>query len=99
MPDLCWGNIARCTFEYILLDIYPLIFNFLILELSPFGIKVSVNCPPDTNTPGFATEQATKPEETALICEGAGLFNPEKVARYRFQLSRLICVKMKYVES
>jgi len=53
----------------------------LAMELSPFGIKVSVNCPPDTNTPGFATEQATKPEETALICEGAGLFNPEKVAR------------------
>ena len=66
--------------------IYPFIFNLLILELSPFGIKVSVNCPPDTNTPGFANEQATKPEETALICEGAGLFNPEQVARYRFQL-------------
>ena len=76
-----------------------MILNLLILELSPFGIKVSVNCPPDTNTPGFANEQATKPEETALICEGAGLFNPEQVARYRFQLSRLICVKMKYVES
>ena len=61
-----------------------LIFNHLILELSPFGIKVSVNCPPDTNTPGFATEQATKPEETALISEGAGLFKPEQVARYKF---------------
>ena len=69
-------------FRYV--HIYPLIFNLLILELSPFGIKVSVNCPPDTNTPGFATEQATKPEETALICEGAGLFDPEQVARYKF---------------
>ena len=54
--------------------------------MKPFGIKVSVNCPPDTDTPGFATEQVMKPEETHLISEGAGLFQPDQVAKYVFFL-------------
>lgn len=53
----------------------------LAAEMEPFDIRVSVNCPPDTDTPGFETEQATKPEETKLISEGAGLFQPEEVAQ------------------
>ena len=51
----------------------------LVSELSPFGIKVSVNCPPDTDTPGFANEQIGKPEETRLISEGGGFFQPDQV--------------------
>jgi 3-dehydrosphinganine reductase len=36
-------------------------------ELKPHGITVSVLCPPDTDTPGFKTENLTKPEETRAI--------------------------------
>lgn len=42
---------------------------------------MSVNCPPDTDTPGLEAEAATKPEETKLISEGAGLFKPQEVAK------------------
>ena len=41
-----------------------------------------MNCPPDTDTPGFETENQTKPEETHLISETAGLFQPDQVARF-----------------
>lgn len=53
----------------------------LAMEVAPFGIKVSVSCPPDTDTPGFAEEEKTKPEETKLIAQAAGLFQPAEVAR------------------
>ncbi len=55
--------------------------HFAVSEVAPYGIKVSVNCPPDTATPGFEEENKTKPEETKLISEGAGLFQPEQVAK------------------
>ena len=54
---------------------------FFFSELKPYNIKVSVCCPPDTNTPGFQEEEKTKPEETKLISDSAGLFEPEVVAR------------------
>ena len=50
-------------------------------ELRPRGIHVSVLCPPDTDTPGFATENETKPVETAELSKSAGLLRPEFVAR------------------
>lgn len=50
-------------------------------ELKPHGIRVSVLCPPDTDTPGLAAENRTKPEETAAISAGAKLMQPEEVAR------------------
>lgn len=53
----------------------------LQMEVKPFGISVTVNYPPDTDTPGFAEEEKGKPEETSLISETAGLFKPEKVAK------------------
>jgi 3-dehydrosphinganine reductase len=53
----------------------------LAMEVAPYGIKVSVNCPPDTDTPGLAEEDKTKPEETKLISEGSGLFQPDQVAK------------------
>ncbi|MDF1567110.1 MAG: SDR family oxidoreductase [Spirochaetaceae bacterium] len=49
-------------------------------ELKPDGISVSVLCPPDTDTPGFAVENQTKPEETRAISAGAKLMSPENVA-------------------
>lgn len=36
-------------------------------ELWPVGIGVTVLCPPDTETPGFARENETKPEETWAV--------------------------------
>jgi 3-dehydrosphinganine reductase len=50
-------------------------------ELKPAGIGVSVLFPPDTDTPGFANENKTKPTETAIMSETAGLLAPEAVAR------------------
>ncbi len=50
-------------------------------ELRPYGIAVSVLCPPDTDTPGLAEENRTKPEETVAISAGARLMQPDDVAR------------------
>jgi 3-dehydrosphinganine reductase len=50
-------------------------------ELRPSGIAVSVLCPPDTDTPGFATENLTKPAETMAVSAGARLMQPDDVAR------------------
>jgi short-subunit dehydrogenase len=49
-------------------------------ELSKYKIEVQVLCPPDTDTPGFETENKTKPEETKKISESAKLLQPEQVA-------------------
>merc|ERR1712173_470651 len=45
------------------------------------NIKVTVNCPPDTDTPGFSIENINKPEETRLISAKSGLFQPQQIAR------------------
>ncbi len=50
-------------------------------ELRSHGIGVSVLCPPDTDTPGFAAENITKPEETKETSKGAKLMSPDEVAR------------------
>jgi len=54
-------------------------------ELKPCGIRVSVLCPPDTDTPGLHAENRTKPEETAKISASARLMQPEQVARVLLQ--------------
>ena len=50
-------------------------------ELKRFSIGVSVLCPPDTDTPGFAVENRTKPQETVAVSEGGGLMQPRAVAQ------------------
>ncbi len=50
-------------------------------ELRPRGIAVSVLCPPDTDTPGLAHEDLTKPAETKAVSAGAKLMQPDDVAR------------------
>jgi len=52
----------------------------LQMENKPYNIYVSVNFPPDTDTPGFEQENLTKPELTALLSETSGLFKPDQVA-------------------
>jgi len=53
----------------------------LAMELKPYKVTVTVSFPPDTETPGFAKENETKPEETRLISESAGLYSPDSVAQ------------------
>ena len=50
-------------------------------ELAHQKINISVLCPPDTETPGFASENATKPYETKKLSEGAKLMSSKKVAK------------------
>ena len=49
-------------------------------ELKRYNIAVSVLCPPDTDTPGFAEENKTKPVETRAISASASLMKPAEVA-------------------
>jgi NAD(P)-dependent dehydrogenase (short-subunit alcohol dehydrogenase family) len=53
----------------------------LRMELRQYDIRVSVLCPPDTDTPGYELENRTKPPETWAIGETAKLIEPEVVAR------------------
>ena len=49
-------------------------------ELKPHGIMVSVLCPPDTDTPGFAVENTTKPPETHAVSGRAKILTADAVA-------------------
>ncbi len=49
-------------------------------ELKPYGVTVSVLCPPDTDTPGLAAENVTKPEETQAISASARVMSADAVA-------------------
>ncbi len=53
----------------------------LQVELAAHGIAVSVAFPPDTDTPQYHAEQATKPEVTKAISAGGGVLPAAKVAR------------------
>jgi 3-dehydrosphinganine reductase len=43
--------------------------------------KIQIAYPPDTNTPGFETENKTKPQECVLISEAGGLSEPGDIAK------------------
>lgn len=49
-------------------------------ELKRYNIRISVLCPPDTDTPGFAEENRLKPAETRAISGTASLMQPDTVA-------------------
>ena len=53
----------------------------LQMELARENIFVTVAYPPDTDTPGFAEENKTKPIETKLINETSALVSAEEVAK------------------
>lgn len=53
----------------------------LQMELARENIYVTIAYPPDTNTPGFAEENKTKPIETRLINETSGVLSADEVAR------------------
>lgn len=50
-------------------------------ELKKHNIFVSVLCPPDTDTLGFATENITKPAETSAISASAKVMSSDAVAK------------------
>jgi 3-dehydrosphinganine reductase len=50
-------------------------------EMRPYGITVSVLCPPDVDTPMLKESSGRKPPETQKISEGAKLMEAEDVAR------------------
>ncbi|MFO0576353.1 MAG: SDR family oxidoreductase [Polyangia bacterium] len=52
----------------------------LCSELRPHKIRVSVLCPPDTDTPGLVAENETKPPETRALSQGAKLLTADAVA-------------------
>lgn len=53
----------------------------ITFQMIPHGVSVTLCVPPDTRTPGFETENLTKPEETKLISQTSGLFEPVDVAQ------------------
>ncbi|KAL7305796.1 hypothetical protein TKK_0002044 [Trichogramma kaykai] len=57
----------------------------LSMELKPYNVSVTLALPPDTDTPGFAVEQESKPLETKLISESASLVQPEVVAQQMYK--------------
>ena len=60
----------------------------LQMELARENIYVTIAYPPDTDTPGFAEENKTKPLETKLINETSGLVSAEEVAKKILQSTR-----------
>ncbi len=54
-------------------------------EMKPHGIRVSIVCPPDTDTPQLAFEAPLKPYETRALASIASLATPESVAEQIIQ--------------
>jgi len=57
----------------------------LAMELQPYNISVTLCLPPDTDTPGYAIEELSKPIETKAISQMANLVQPEVVAEKAFK--------------
>lgn len=53
----------------------------LIMELVGTGVQLTLAFPPDTDTPGLAQEELTKPMETKLISGTGGLHSPDKIGK------------------
>ncbi|MFO7963717.1 MAG: SDR family NAD(P)-dependent oxidoreductase [Desulfobacterales bacterium] len=53
----------------------------LRMELKPCGIRVSVLCPPDTDTPMLFDENKIKPPETKALSKRARVLSADAVAR------------------
>jgi len=49
-------------------------------ELHPYGVKVSVVCPPDTDTPGLAFEKSLRPSETDKVAGNIAAVAPSAIA-------------------
>ncbi|KAG2450821.1 hypothetical protein HYH02_004656 [Chlamydomonas schloesseri] len=71
------GYSAYCPSKYAVKGLADCLRN----ELQGTRVKVSFAQPPDTDTPGFAEENKSKPPETKEISEGGStVYKPDKVA-------------------
>jgi 3-dehydrosphinganine reductase len=71
-----FGYAAYCPSKFAVIGFSEV----LRAELKKYNIRVSVLCPPDTDTPQLAEENKTKPPETRAISGNVGLKQPEQVA-------------------
>jgi len=73
------GYTAYCPSKFALRGLADALRN----EFKGFGISVHVAYPPDTETPGFHTEETTKPAETSAFSKfiGGDPFSPASVSK------------------
>ncbi|KZC10134.1 PREDICTED: 3-ketodihydrosphingosine reductase [Dufourea novaeangliae] len=76
-----FGYSAYCSTKFALRGLA----ESISMELAPYNISVTLCLPPDTDTPGFAIEELTKPLETKLISETTSLVSPGVVADKLFR--------------
>ncbi|CAD6227364.1 GSCOCG00006133001-RA-CDS [Cotesia congregata] len=72
-----FGYSAYCSSKFALRGLS----ESLAMEVNPHNVSVTLCLPPDTDTPGFAVEEQSKPLETKLISESAGLVKADVVAK------------------
>ncbi|XP_022103395.1 3-ketodihydrosphingosine reductase-like [Acanthaster planci] len=53
----------------------------LQMEVKPYNIYITINFPPDTDTPMLAEDKINMPKETILVSETSGLHQPEEIAK------------------
>ncbi|EFN64432.1 3-ketodihydrosphingosine reductase [Camponotus floridanus] len=76
-----FGYSAYCSTKFALRGLA----ESIAMELRPYNISVTLSLPPDTDTPGFAVEELSKPLETKLISQSSGLVKPDVVAEQLFK--------------
>nr|XP_034195856.1 3-ketodihydrosphingosine reductase isoform X2 [Osmia lignaria] len=76
-----FGYSAYCSTKFALRGLA----ESISMELAPYNISVTLSLPPDTDTPGFAIEELSKPLETKLISQTSSLVSPEVVADKLFK--------------
>lgn len=76
-----FGYSAYCSTKFALRGLA----ESLSMEVEAYNISVTLCLPPDTDTPGFAVEELSKPLETKLITQSGNLISPEVVANKLFQ--------------
>ncbi|XP_072747996.1 3-ketodihydrosphingosine reductase [Anoplolepis gracilipes] len=76
-----FGYSAYCSTKFALRGLA----ESIAMELRPYNISVTLSLPPDTDTPGFAIEELSKPLETKLISQTSKLVNPDVVADKLFK--------------
>lgn len=76
-----FGYSAYCSTKFALRGLA----ESIAMELTPHNISVTLCLPPDTDTPGFAIEELSKPLETKLISQASSLVKPSLVANQLFK--------------
>nr|CAD7439079.1 unnamed protein product [Timema bartmani] len=85
IEDVQVGTLEAALFYRVLSVFFRILnsskFSYIQLFLAkPYNVSVTLALPPDTDTPCFANEEKSKPLETKLISQSAGLVSPEEVA-------------------